>query len=208
MKRVIIIAIFVVLFLSMIAAQTTNTEQKAGEGIKNNVQTYAEIKNKTDTTLDKPIPEKYQPYFGTFFRIPKQELNYASVILVSVLFVALFILFSGFMDFFLVTGKGAMLSGIILAVILSMLGVLKSLTFFLQNLGQNFSFIKNWNASGLIITIVVILILVSISRGIMNTIKKKKELAEAKAKGEKAAESKTYVDSQRKTFRKFYHRAE
>ncbi|MFH1289804.1 MAG: hypothetical protein ABIH92_00170, partial [Nanoarchaeota archaeon] len=94
-------------------------------------------------------------------------------------------------------------TGILLGVIMSMIGIVKSFTDFLLNFGSQFSFLENWSAGALVFAAILVIALAILARKLGKTIKNARGLEHAFRRGAKVGADIAYVESQRKVAETF-----
>jgi hypothetical protein len=161
---------------------------------------------KADAVLkDYELPEKFQPFLRTILRF-EDKITLSQAIISAMLILAFFLITAETMKFFFYETKTGPLIGIVLALLFSMLGVVKTITLFLQHLGEQVKLLQGWFGGVLIIIAIIIAAVSIISIKLIDNIRKRKELHEAREKGAKAAENKAYVESQRAMRKNLLHR--
>lgn len=169
------------------------TDAQMQEGIEN-------FKEQTNPFVEKEIeiPEKLETITKVLFKF-ESPITVSQAIIATMLFIFLVLFFIDIMKSFSpFQEQTAVLMGILLALIISMIGILKSFTIFLLNLGGQSKFLENWSAGALVFIAILIVIIAVIMLKLLRVIKEHQGLAKAYERGAKAGAHHAFIEAQEK----------
>jgi hypothetical protein len=205
-KRVLFIFVIFLLVQSVVA------ENSAGQSLLVNnssdigapLEDFRGVVEKTDGLFEKEyvLPTRIQPIIGTLFRFGDSVTISEAIIALMLLLLFAFSFISIMKDFGPFSENTATWIGLLVALIVSMVGLVKSLTIFLLNLGGRLAFIEDWSAGALLFSGLLIVVIYVVGGKLFKAFARSRGLEKAFSKGTQAGALLAQQKAQSEAFEK------
>lgn len=202
MKRGFVLLVLLLLILPYVIAEDApaNTSNSTQVDVAGAVNTFKNKVEGADNLFEKEqeIPANIQPFVKILFRFDGTITVSQSIIaLMLLIFFAVFFIdiLQSFGPF---TENTAKIGGLVLVLIFSMIGSIKSLTSLLLNIGGQFSFLENWSAGALTFAVVLIIIVFIVGGKLFKAFARAHGLETAFQRGTKVGADIAFVEGQKK----------
>lgn len=215
MKKGILLIILLLFLLPLVLSQSTGSptdptspDPAAISSAADNsaVASTRDLRDKSNTILgtEREIPSKLVPLVKLFFRYG-ETITVSQAIISLMILVFLAVLFIEVMAFGPFSENTQKIIGVILALLAGMIGVIKSLTNLLLNIGGQFTFIENWSAGSLTFAAIILVALAVLLLKVSRMIKRTKGINQAFERGAKVGADLAYTEAQREVMSRSTH---